>query len=173
MECVLNTRPRGAVPSITMPTLVSCLVTAVLTLARKVYIYIVMSKAGPLPVAVDRVRGSTQLLSCECARVPSQECPEWNGAPYGSQRVTDRNMGLPRTLGCAQDAEVRGDRMPCVAGAEHPAAEHHLELAGHDEQLLVPLQGEHATPCSLNSPRPSSNGTLTHDASKESHWFFP
>ena len=31
--------------------------------------------------------------------------------------------------------------MPRVAGAEHSAAEHHLEPPGDDEQLLVPLQG--------------------------------
>lgn len=31
--------------------------------------------------------------------------------------------------------------MPCVAGAEHSAAEHHLESLRDDEQLLVPLQG--------------------------------
>lgn len=45
---------------------------------------------------------------------------------------------------CAQVDEVRGDRVPRLAGAEHAAPEHHLEPPGNDEQLLVPLQG---APC--------------------------
>lgn len=36
---------------------------------------------------------------------------------------------------------MRGDRVPRVARPEHTTAKHHLESVGHDEQLLVPLQG--------------------------------
>lgn len=48
---------------------------------------------------------------------------------------------LDRLPACSQADEVRGDRVPRMAGAEHPTTEHHLESPGHDEQLLVPLQG--------------------------------
>lgn len=44
-----------------------------------------------------------------------------------------------------QDDEVRGDRVPRLARAEHTAPEHHLEPSRHDEQLLVPLQGTYHT----------------------------
>lgn len=61
-----------------------------------------------------------------------------SSAPSDGFRIYSRGL-------CAQAGEVRGDRMPCVAGAEHAAPEHHLESSWHDEQLLVPLQGvDHA-----------------------------
>lgn len=42
---------------------------------------------------------------------------------------------------CQAD-EVRGDLVSRMARAKHTAAEHHVEPPRHDEQLLVPLQGE-------------------------------
>lgn len=60
-----------------------------------------------------------------------------------SQRQTINFPPLLHLTGgflCKRQAdEVRGDSVPCVAGAEHSAAEHNMESLGDDEQLLVPL----------------------------------